>query len=774
MLEWDKTGSAMTKHDANVQQKTKHRHVGTRPIRPDGIPKVTGTARYGNDYAPAGMLFGKVLRSPHAHAKILKIDTSKAEAYPGVHAVLTGADFPDFPDEYTGIERLQKNLYQDVRNTMAKEKVFYHGHPVAAVAAKDIATAKEALALIEVEYEVLPHVITIDEAIAEGAPQVHEGMITRNVTPVPTKPSNITRRWEASLGDVAKGFAEADEIVELKFDTAAVHQGYIEPHACVAEYGADGQSHLWVSSQGHFQMRDLTAALTGIPQGSIRATPAEIGGGFGGKTKVYLEPVAMLLSKKCFKPVKMAMTREEVFRATGPGSDSKIRVKIGAKRDGTISAAEIELYYNSGAFPGAPFINGVLCAFAHYNFANQHGVAYDVISNRAMTAAYRSPGAPQSCLAVESVLDVIAKKIGMDPIDLRIKNAIHLGDAQIGARNMTHEGFTEILEALKAHPKYTKPLGPNQGRGIAAGYWHNMSGHSGATCHISADGIVSIANSSPDIGGSRASMAIMAADTLGIPYSQIRSDVRDTESVPYGTQTGGSRVTFATGKAVVGAVNAVIQQMKERAAKIWGVDVEAVDWIDGEARPSSTNVGKFEPLTLKQLAAQAEATGGHFGAAYGETMTGHAPALSAMMCIVEVDPETGATKIVDFVTCLDAGVAIHPAYVEGQMEGGAAQGIGWALNEAYVYGKDGVLQNALWLDYRMPVASDLPQIDTIIVEVPNPYHPFGVKGVAEASMVSSIAAVANAVSNATHRRMTSLPMNPEAVLNALEGRSEEL
>ena len=521
-------------------------------------------------------------------------------------------------------------------------------------------------------------------------------------------------------------------------------------------------------------MRDQTAKFTGISPGNIKATAAEIGGGFGGKTKVYLEPVAMMLSKKCGRPVKMVMTRDEVFRATGPASDTKIRVKIGAKKDGALVAAEIELYYNSGAFPGSPFINGCLCAFAQYAIPNQHAIGYDVVSNRAMTAAYRAPGSPQSNFAVESVLDVISKKIGMEPLDFRLKNAIKKGDPMIGGRKMTHEGFSTLLEALKAHPDYKRQLGPNQGRGVAAGFWHNGANNSGATAFVNSDGIVTVATSSPDIGGSRASMAMMAADTFGIPYDHIRSEIHDTASVPYGDATGGSRVTFATGKAVVAACKSVIQQLRQRAATIWGVDVEAVDWIDGEARPSSSNVGQFEPLTLQALAARAGATGGHFGASHGASMGGHAPGLSAMFCDVETDPETGAVKILNFVAAQDAGRAIHPSYVEGQIQGAVAQGVGWALNEGYLYGPDGVLQNAGWLDYRMPVAPDLPMIQTIIVEVPNPDHPFGVKGVAEAGMVSAIGCVANAVAAASRRRMKSLPMNPPKLLAALDGRVPEL
>ncbi len=746
--------------------------VGTRPVRPDGAPKVTGAARYGADYAPPGMIHGKVLRSPHAHARIRSVDTSRAEALPGVLAVVTGKDFPDFPFAYIGPERLEKNDWHEARNIMAREKAYYHGQAVAAVAAHDEATARAALALIAVDYEVLPHVVTLDEALAPGAPLVHDDMRTRNVE-LPT-PSNIARRWQASVGDVGKGFGEADCVVEMWFDSAPVHQGYIEPHACVAEFSPDGQAHLWVSSQGHFQMRDLTAKFAGMASGDIRVTPAEIGGGFGGKTKVYLEPVAMLLSRKAGRPVKMVMTRDEIFRATGPGSDTKTRVRIAAHKDGAITAAEIETSYNSGAFPGSPFINGCLCAFAQYAIPNQHAVAYDVVSNRAMTAAYRAPGSPQTNFAVESALDVIARKIGMDPIDLRLRNAIKKGDLLIGNRKMTHDGFSTLLEELKAHPDYKRPLGPNQGRGVAAGFWHNGAGHSGATAFVTADGSVTVATSSPDIGGSRASMAIMAADTFGIPYERVRSEIHDTASVPYGDVTGGSRVTFATGKAIVGASRTVIGQLKERAAKIWGVDVEGVDWIDGEARPSSSNVGEFEPLSLAQLAARAAETGGHFGASHGESMTGHAPGLSAMFCDVEVDPDTGAVTILNFVAAQDAGRAIHPSYVEGQIQGAVVQGIGWALNEGYVYGRDGVLQNAGWLDYRMPVASDLPMIKTIIVEVPNPDHPFGVKGVAEAGMVASMGCVANAVVAASGRRMTSLPINPPKLLDALDGRVPEL
>ena len=748
-----------------------YKFVGTRPIRPDGVSKVTGTARYGADYAPPGVTWGKILRSPHPHAKIVSIDTSKARELAGVHAVVTGTDFPDLPYAFVGPERLQRNPWFDLRNVMAKEKVYYQGQPVAAVSAKDRVTALAALDLIEVVYEELPFVMTIEAAIAPDAPIVHEGMTTRNLEPASDAPSNITRVWEDTIGDLDAGFAKADVIVEGTYRNDAVHQGYIEPHACVAEYNSQGEAHLWTSSQGHFQMRDMTAAFMGMSPGEIRATPAEIGGGFGGKTKVYLEPVAMMLSKHSGRPVKMVMTREEVFRATGPGSDTVSKIKMGATKDGRIVAADFETWYAAGAFPGAPFINGCLCAFACYDIENQRAKGHDVITNRAMTAAYRAPGAPQSNFAVESTIDILARKLGLDPVDMRLTNAIKKGDRLNAGRKMTHDGFSELLETLKAHPAYARPLGPNQGRGFAAGFWHNAGGDSGATAFVNSDGSVTVATGSPDIGGSRASMALMAAERFGIPYENVQSRINDTTAVPYCFVTGGSRVTFATGKAVIEASDKVIDQLKARAAQIWDVDVEGVEWADGEARPSSSNVGDFKPLTIKELAQQASATGGHFGASHAQNMTGHAPGVSAMFIDVEVDPETGHTTILNAVAAQDAGIAIHPSYVEGQIQGAVAQGIGWALNEGYVYDDDGTLQNAGWLDYRMPVASDLPMIEAVIVEVPNPDHPFGVKGVAEAGMVGGMAAVANAITMATGRRMTHLPMSPPRLLDAIDNRA---
>ena len=747
---------------------SRYKWVGTRPVRPDGVPKVTGRALYGADLAMAGALYGKVIRSPHAHARIRSIDASKALALPGVKAVVTSADFPDHKFEYVGPERVAQNFWHIARNVMAREKALYEGHPVAAVAAASKSVAEEAAALLEIDYEVLPHVIDVDEAMAPDAPLLFEDMITRGVEPTPTKPSNISKRLEFVIGDLDKGFAEADLIVEKEFKTAPVHQAYIEPHATVARVEADGQAEIWTTTQGHFGVRAMTARLCGMPIGNVRVTPSEIGGGFGGKIPVYLEPIAAALSKKAGRPVKIVMSRDEVFKASGPTSGASMWVKIGAKKDGTITAADGVFKFQAGAFPGSPVMNGCLCAFAPYNIANARTVGYDVVSNRPKASAYRAPGSPISAFAVESVLDIVAKKIGMDPLKLRHKNAARPGTTMIYGPKMAHGGYVETLEALLNHPAYNAPLGKNQGRGVASGYWFNGGGESSATVQVNEDGTVVVSTGSVDVGGSRASMAMMAAESLGVDYNQVRSIVADTVAVGFTNPTGGSRVTFATGMAVVEASKKIIDELRKRAAMIWDVDVDGVLWEDGQARPASSNVGDFPPLSLKEIAAKKALTGGPLTAAASVNAGGQAPGFSTQFCDVEVDPETGKVTILRYVAAQDVGKAIHPSYVEGQIQGGVAQGIGWALNEEYIYDKSGRLDNAGFLDYRVPVAPDIPMIDAVLVEVPNPAHPYGAKGVGEVNIVPPMAAIANAIANAIDRRLTELPMSPPRVRAALD------
>jgi len=741
--------------------------VGTRPVRPDGVEKVTGRAAFGADLSLPGMLVGKVKRSPHAHARIVSIDVEKARALPGVKAVVTAADFPEIASEEAFVGEGPMNFRDLSCNCMARGKVLYEGHAVAAVAATSSAIADAALDLIEVVYEPLPHVIDVEAAMAPGAPLLHDDLITQGVDPAPRTPSNVAKRVHFSLGDVEAGFRAAQVVLERRYTTKPVHQAYIEPHACVASAGADGQCQIWCSSQGQFMVRAYCAKLLGLPISSIRVTPAEIGGGFGGKTLVYLEPLALALSKQSGRPVKMVMTREEVFRATGPTSGAVVEVKIGATRNGKITGAQAVLKYQAGAFPGSPVQPGCMAAFAMYDLDNVSVTGYDVVCNRPKVAAYRAPGAPIASFAVESCLDELARTLGLDPIALREKNAAKDGTRAVYGPIWKDIGYVETLQAAKKHAHYAAPLGPNQGRGVASGFWFNIGGESTAEVHINEDGTAVVVSGNPDIGGSRASMAMMAAEVLGIPVERVRPIVGDTSSIGYSFLTGGSRVTFATGMAVVQAAQEVVGELKRRAALILDVSPEAIEWRDGAAVPSDADPGRFAPLPLAAIALKAGRTGGPISAKASINAQGAGPGFATHLCDVEVDPETGQVKILRYTAIQDVGRAIHPSYVEGQIQGGVAQGIGWALNEEYIYDANGRLENPGFLDYRVPVASDLPMIEAVMVEVPNPRHPFGVRGVGEVPIVPPMAAVANAIHAATGVRLTDLPMSPPRVLAAI-------
>ena len=732
--------------------------VGTRPLRPDGIDKVTGRAKFGADANAPGMLYGLILRSPHAHARIKSIDTSKAEKLQGVKAVVTRDDFkrPDRAD-----------LIDIWINVMARDKALYDGHAVAAVAATSKAVAREALRLIKVKYEVLPHVIDVDEAMKPDAPILHPDMRTEGVEPKPKKASNVAHRYEFGHGNIEKGFAEADIVIERSFKTEASHQGYIEPHACLASVGPDGQGDLWCCTQGHFMVRNACAGLLGIDVAKLRVTASEIGGGFGGKTTVFIEPVALALSRKANRPVKLVMSRNEVFRATGPTSSSSIDVKIGVKRNGRMTAARAELRYQGGAFSGSPVEFGAMTSFACYDLPNVQTIGHDVVTNRPKQVAYRAPGAPMAAFAVESVVDELAKKVGMNPLEFRLLNAARQGTKSSYGPTFGPIGLEATLERAKTHGHYSAPLGPNQGRGVACGFWFNFGGNTCVSLNIGEDGTVALTEGNPDIGGSRASLTMMAAEELGIPYEKVRTVIADTGALGYNEVTDGSRVTFAAGLATIKAARDAIKKMCGRAAKIWDIPEEAVVWENGHAKPAGPNAGTFKPLSLAELAAKASATGGPIAGHFEVNADGAGVSFATHMVDVEVDPDTGRVTVLRYTVFQDAGKAVHPSYVEGQFQGGAAQGVGWALNEEYVYGKDGRLQNPGFLDYRIPVASDLPMIDTVILEIPNPGHPYGVRGVGETSIVPPLAAIANAVSAAAGVRLTHLPMSPPRILKAL-------
>lgn len=771
----------MLDYKPNMVLSTKeYRVVGTRPIRPDGAEKVTGNAHYGADIKLPGMLYGKILRSPHAHARIKSIDTRHAEELPGVHAIVTSADLTQPSSRLVDLaEGVLHNMRFLSNNILAGDKVLYKGHAVAAVAAVNQHVAEEALALIQVEYEELPPVMTAEEAMKEGATLLHERLAqlaNPNLRPGgtlndddPTPGSNLANRFEFRFGDIDQGFREAEVTVEVATSSSAIHQGYIEPHTGTAMWNSDGTLTLWSSSQGHFNVRDQTARLMNMPVSKVKAIPMEIGGGFGGKTLVYVEPVAAALAKKAGRPVKVTLSRTEVFEATGPTSGTQIRVKLGAKKDGTLVAAEAHLIYEAGAFPGSPVSPACQCMMAPYNIPNAWLEGYDVVVNRPKSAAYRAPGVTSAAFAMETAMDQLAEKLGMDPLDLRIQNSAKEGTRAPTGPVWPRVGFVETLQATKDHPHYSAPLsGPNRGRGVASGFWRNNTGPSSAIAIVHNDGNVHLIEGSPDIGGTRASVAQQFAEVLGIEYGDIHATVGDTDSIGFTSVTGGSGVTFKTGRAAYEAALDVKRQMCERAAKTWECPVEEVVYDAGVLR-HSTDADK--QLTFKQIAARQNATGGPITGRAGINPGGAGPSLATHIVDVEVDPDTGKVTILRYTAVQDAGKAIHPSYVEGQIQGGVVQGIGWALNEEYVVNDKGHMLNSSFLDYRMPTALDVPMIDTVIVEVENPTHPYGVRGVGETPIIPPPAAIANAIYRAIGHRVTQLPMSPGRVLSSILGHN---
>jgi len=750
---------------ATLEKPNQFKVVGTSPLRHDGVDKVTGRAAYGADIRLPGMLYGAVLRSPHAHANILSIDTSEAEKFHGVHAVVTAKDFPDLESKIVELgESVIDRKYQS-NNVLARDKVLYFGHAVAAVAATNIHVAQEAVNLIKVEYEVLTPVLDVRKAMESGSPILLDDLRTEEFGKKGDTPTNVSWHGHNESGDVEKGFKEAKFIVEHEFNTKMVHQGYIEPQNGTAQYIPDGQVTVWCSTQGSFGVREQVAEILEIPVSNIRVIPMEIGGGFGGKNGVYLEPLAVLLSKKSgYRPVKLTMSRADVLAATGPTSGSYIKVKMGADANGVITAAEAKVLYEAGAYPGSPVGGAMVVMFAPYRIENGRVDGYDVVVNKPRTAAYRAPGGTNAAFAAEVVIDELAEKLGMDPIEFRLLNGVKEGDRRIDGAAFKTIGYLETLQAAKESDHYKSPLptGPNTGRGFASGFWFNYGGKSSASASVNNDGTVNLMEGSVDIGGSRTSLAMQLAETLGIAAEDIRPFVADTNEVGYTEGTYGSRTTFATGWAVIETGKALIEKMKGRAAIFWEVEKDTVQF---EAGLFSSGDNK---ITFKELAEKLDETGGPVVASAAVQPKGNAPGFAAHIVDVEVDPDTGKVQILRYTAVQDVGKAIYPNYVESQIQGGVAQGVGWALNEEYLYDEQGRLLNSSWLDYRMPVALDLPMIDTILVEKTNPDHPFGAKGVGEVCIVPPPGAIANAIHNAVGVRVTNLPMSPAKIIDNLK------
>jgi CO/xanthine dehydrogenase Mo-binding subunit len=742
--------------------------VGKRLPRVDALEKVTGEAIFSVDVSLPNMIHGKVLRSPFAHATIVRLDVTKARNLDGVMAVVTASDVPGYKNRgelsFTQLPHLARN------------KVVYAGQPVAAVAAVSVEIAEKALDLIEVDYEELPPVLDPLEAMQPSSPLVHDILRTNIITDSQPdrddKHSNIAYHFKINKGDLEAGFNEADIILENTYRTQKVHHGFIEPFAAVASVDKAGKVTVWTHSQGLFTARQMIAHFLALPTSQVKLVPVEIGGGFGGKTYQPVAPLCGLLAMKSGRPVRMEMTRAEVIKDSRPAAESIVTIKMGVTRKGLITAASASLTYDSGAYPEMShgmFTSGnVLC---QYKIPNVSIDTKDVLTNKVPSAYYRAPATPQSHFAIESHLDIIAEILDINPLQLRILNVAKEGDTQPNGEVFFRVGFKETLERMADYLQVKGRLeGKNRGRGIACGFWHGGSGGFGAYINVNNDGSVNLVLGVTDISGSRTSIAQIVAEELGLPIDQVRVVIGDTETGPWGSNSVGSLTVYSLSMAAYRACQDVKDQLSSLAAKRFEVDPSEIEFSEGLFQVKGDTE---KSISFTDLARSTSVIFGKGPVIGRGTLDGMppAPTLSVHAVDVEVDDETGKVRIISYAVAQDVGRAINPLSIEGQVQGAVAQGIGWALMEDYIFEK-GVVQNATLLDYRMPTATDVPMIDVMIVEVPSPKGIYGLRHVGEPPMVPTLAAVANAVYNAAGVRFKELPMTPEVVLNGMKHHGE--
>ncbi len=732
--------------------------------RVDAWEKVTGRATYAGDVYLPGMLLCKILASTRSHARIVSIDTSKAEALPGVRVVITGSDFPEI--------RFGSGALKD-RYIMARDEVFYIGEPVAAVAAEDEITAQEAISLIQVEYEDLESVVDPLTSLREGSPTVHPDLESFEGYGFTIDGGNICTLLDADRGDVEKAFEDADFVFEDTFRSQGINQGFLEPMACVANVEANGRLTVWASTQGPYQVRAQLAQVLDMPLSNIKIIPMELGGGFGAKLRLAFEAFPALLSMKTGSPVKLINTREEVFTLNGPRHPVTNYLKTGVNRDGSILAREAYTIFDVGAYLGAGPNSGIGHGLGAYNIPNFRLRSYGAYTNKVYVGSYRASGVADMTFAVESHMDMIAHKIGIDPLEFRLKNAIKEGDTAVNGSRVPRNGLEECLMAIKERLGLPKEMPEGHGVGIALCEWRSGTGPSTASISVNEDGTVSLLTGSVDISGSDTSLASIAAEALGIGFNQVIVASRDTDLAPFTGPSGGSRIVYSQGKAVELAAEDVRNKLLALASDRLGVPHDALVCTEGRVYVQDNPPQGF---TIGQLASMSvnSRTGPVVGNASLSTLP-YAPVFSGQAAEVVVDRETGQVKLTRYVQCQDVGVAINPMAVEGQLEGGAVQGIGRALTEDLQFDSEtGAIRNPSFASYLMPLALDLPELETLMVRVPSEDGPFGARAVAEPPGFGPPAAIANAIYDAVGVRIRELPLSGERVLAALNGEGEDV
>ena len=742
--------------------------VGKRLPRVDAGERVTGRATYPADMTRPGLVVGRIKRSPHAHARIISIDTTRARALKGVLAVITAADFPVIePGTIIPFGETGADAWVSALTVIARDRVVWRGQSIAAVAATDAYIAAAALDLIDVAYEVLPALMDIEAASAPDAPLIYPAIKPKGFDATVLAPRNAGGRTMIERGDVAAAFASATAVGAIKTVIDTAHQGYIEPHACVAEADASGFVTLWVSTQGAFQTEIQTAVLLGLSQSKIKVIPLEVGGAFGGKITVHVEPIAARLSQLCGRPVRIVISREEVMSGgSGPAAAARIDVRIGADAEGKFTAIEGRYVFDSGGIPGTPTTLLMQASAAPYQCANLHLEGIDIVTNKPRTEAYRGPGGIQAAFAMEQAVDELALTLDIDPLELRRRNLAVTGSLMPIGTPFPSIGLTTIFQRVAGHECWRDPIAPGRlprGRGLAFGYWRGTSMTSAAHVTIAGDGRPMVTMGAVDISGTRTAMAQVAAEEFGLTIDDVHVAMGDTKSVGYSDAAAGSRVGRTMAAAVSQACQDALGQLRERAASKLQCSVDALTYGSSIFRASGQGGGSINLFDLMQSTLTE-------GAILGRGVSTKLPLgveAGAHVCDVEVDPETGQVTILRYTAFQDVGRALNPVAVEGQIEGSVSQGLGWALTEGFDYAADGRLRNASLLDYRMPTALDLPQIDCVLIETPVPNVPYGVRGVAEMPIVPVAAAVGNAIRRAIGVRMTQMPMTPERIVSAL-------
>jgi len=746
--------------------------IGTRTKRVEGFEKVTGSMRYTEDLQLPGMLHARLLVSPHPKAKIVRIDKRAALAVPGVVAVVTSADLA--------------KLGKDARALLAESQTSYTGEPVAVLVAESEAAAVDGIDVLRAgaEFDALPAVLSIDEALREGAPLVRESIETEDGEAAAhatitveehkaEKPSNIANRVDFTRGDAAAGLQKADVVVRRTYTTSRIHQGYIEPQATVAAVDpATGDLTIYTATQGQFYVRKETARILGLTEPQVKVVPMHVGGGFGGKGMNF-QPLVGALTMMFRRPVRLILTRMEDFLTTEPGPASRTELELGATRDGNLVALRVKMIYESGCRPGSPLgISGLMMG-GYYRFPNMSIEVMEVLTNKPTVGAYRAPGAVQATFVIESAMSELAAKLGVDPIAFRLRHCVNPGDLMPNGRPWPKMGIRKVLEAMDAHPIRRRPKRPGEGEGVAIGGWPGGLESAAACIRANTDGTFQVLMGAVDISGTATTMGLIASEILGVDPSKVKVITVDSSQAPYAGFAGGSKITYTVGNAARLAAADARRQILSIAASHLEARVEDLEVAEGHVQVKGTPTVR---LSLAEIAQMSMRFGAKYPPVFGvgsTTMTQQSPGFAGHLVRARVDRETGQVKIVDHVVVQDVGFAINPAAVEGQMIGAAVQGIGWGLFEQMTYDEGGGLVTGTFADYALPRASHAPRVDAVIVEVPSDDGPFGAKGVGEPPVVAAAAAIANAVSDAAGVRLTALPISPERVVLALQEAGKE-